>query len=228
MPAASYSQSDARTCREPNATQTHFRRTERGGAFAVTCRMSCVAVVLAVILVVSVTPLPWMTLAVAAQPPANPQAAPPSPPPAKSLTDPLDEIERRLGQKDLGTATQAAQSSVLEALDRWIADQKKREAAEKGASGSGSSAGRQKTTARSSADPESSEPEKDTNAPAAGSPSMNGAGQGLWGRLSGPEREAWLQSLRERGFPARYRQQLEQYYRRLSPPSANRSVEPPP
>lgn len=141
-------------------------------------------------------------------------------PPTAVLPGKLDEIQRRLAARDVGAETQTAQAAVLESLERWIAEQQRQEAAEKEAGGGSSGSGRKKGTPQSQPESESPGADAGESPQAATTQAGEKSGQGGWGRLSAPQREAWRRSLGQRGFPARYRQQLDAYFRRVPPSTA--------
>lgn len=109
---------------------------------------------------------------------------------------------------------------MLESLERWIAEQQRQEAAEKDAGGGAAGAGRKKGSPQNQPETESPQAETAESPDAARSQAGGKSDQGGWGRLTGAERDAWRRSLGQRAFPARYRQQLDAYFRRLPPSTA--------
>ena len=141
----------------------------------------------------------------------------------KRLHQRLDDAKRRLAAGDAGPATQAAQTDVVETLDRLIVAAQRQEAAQRsdgGAGASGASTVPKENSPRDIAAAESTAQDDPSSKPGQG-PSGDGS-PGAWGRLPQREREALLQSLRDRGFPPRYRTILEQYYRSFHPSDARR------
>jgi hypothetical protein len=160
-----------------------------------------------------------------ARPPANApsMSGPVGPEIADRIVQRLDDIQQALGRGDTGTKTQAAQSGLVELLDQLATAAERQEAAEQG-QGGGASAGSaaqpkpMPAPTPSLAADSDQKPEQDAPQPS-GTPSSDGP-PGAWGKLPAQQREAFLQSLREKRFPARYQRILEQYYRgfRDSPP----------
>lgn len=135
---------------------------------------------------------------------------------AERVVQRLEEIKQGLGRGDTGAKTQAAQTGLVELLDQLATAAERQEAAEQG-QGGGASAGSaaqpkpMPAPAPSLASEEQPKPDKEGPEPP-GAPSSDGP-PGAWGKLPAKQREAFLQSLREKRFPARYQRILEQYYR---------------
>jgi tetratricopeptide (TPR) repeat protein len=117
----------------------------------------------------------------------------------------MDRSEGRLDEADTGHTTQGVQREIIEKLDELI---EMAEKAEQSSAGSASAS-------------QSSSPASSASLPGGegGDPKnlrrvSEGEDEDAWGRLPEREREAVLQTLRER-FPARYRELLEQYYRSI-------------
>ncbi len=141
---------------------------------------------------------------------------------AERIVQRLDDIQQALGRGDTGAKTQAAQAGLVDLLDQLAAAAERQEAAEQGEGGGASAgaAGQPKpmpAPAPSLAADRDEKPEKD-GAPPPASPSADGP-TGAWGKLPAQQREAFLQSLREKRFPARYQRILEQYYRGFREPT---------
>ncbi|MFM7071829.1 MAG: hypothetical protein ACKO38_08570 [Planctomycetota bacterium] len=134
---------------------------------------------------------------------------------AERIVQKLDEVKQGLGRGDTGSKTQAAQSGLVDLLDQLATAAARQEAAEQGQGGGASSGAAAQPKPMPAASPSiaDDEPKPDKAEPQPrSSPSSDGP-PGAWGKLPAQQREAFLQSLREKRFPARYQRILEQYYR---------------
>ncbi len=152
------------------------------------------------------------------RPPAagSAMSTPAGPELAERIVQRLDEIKQAFGRGDTGAKTQAAQTGLVELLDQLAASAERQEAAEQGqGGGAAASAATQPkpmpAPAPSLATDDEQKPDRNESQPPS-SPSSEGP-PGAWGKLPAQQREAFLQSLREKRFPARYQRILEQYYR---------------
>lgn len=134
---------------------------------------------------------------------------------ADRIVQRLDEVKQGLSRGDTGAKTQAAQSGLVDLLDQLATAAARQEAAEQGQGGGASAGAASQPKPKPAASPSiaDDDPKPDKVGPQPpGSPSSDGP-PGSWGKLPAQQRDAFLQSLREKRFPARYQRILEQYYR---------------